>query len=141
MGAGNSSLTGSELELATSFVGEKPWPVDDERWESFIRLKAHPWMTESSVLFSDFSELASILQTNDEKSHNLSTLAVYVASRLPLVQNYYRTEIEQTIAGVVSTRGSVCFVYPPPHPLSFSIPSNPPPLFFNLHPLYPCPIL
>ena len=117
MGAGNSSLTGSELELATSFVGDKPWSVDDERWESLLRLKVHPWMSEPGVLFADFSELASVLAANDEKSHNLSTLAVYVASRLPLVQHYYRTEIEQTIAGVVSvctTNAARRSLAPPP---------------------------
>ncbi len=110
MGAGSSSLTGSELECFAQVVDEKPWSIDDERWESLLRLKSHPWLLAPETLMSDFAGLASLLAVNDEKSHNLSTLAVHVASRLPRVQQFYRTEIEQTIAGVVRSQ---CRALPP----------------------------
>jgi len=104
MGASSSSLGSDEIELLNSLAGEKPWPIDDDRWDTVIRLKTHPWLVDAATLSSEFGPFAAALFENDEKSHNLSTFTAQIAARLPRVVYFHRTEIEQTIAGVVRLR-------------------------------------
>ena len=112
MGAGSSSHLGSdEVELLDSFAGERPWPLDDYRWDSLIRIKQHPWVIDSKALTSDFAPIAAKLFSNDDKSHNLSTFAATIAARLPRVGFFYRTDVEQTIAGVVRTTFRVSVIF------------------------------
>ena len=105
MGASSSFLGAGEAELLDQLASERPWPIDDDRWDTVIRLKQHPWLIDAAALTADFAPIAAKLLLNDAASHNLSTFAAQIAARLPRVGYFYRTEVEQTIAGVVRVGG------------------------------------
>lgn len=109
MGAGLSSalFTADELVLLTDLSGESVWALDSEKWHTLLRFKTFLWTADASVLTSEVGAFAARLMTNDAQTHNLATFAAHIASRLPSVFYFHRTDIEMTTAGVVRDSAGV----------------------------------
>ena len=104
-------FTADELVLLTDLTGESVWALDCEKWHTLLRFKTFLWTADAGVVTSEVGGFAARLMSNDGKTHNLATFAAHIASRLPSVFYFHRTDIVMTTAGVV--RGVGC---PPPPP-------------------------
>lgn len=114
MGQGLSSalFTAEELKQLEDFSSPAAWPLTSDKWDVLLRFKTHLWTSDASVVGKEVGAFAARLLSNDAESHNLSTFAAYLASRLPSVFYFHRTDIEMTTAGVVSS--SSCPLAPAP---------------------------
>ena len=136
MGAGLSStlFTADELALLTDLSGDATWPLDSEKWHTLLRFKTFLWTADAAVVTAEVGAFAARLLAADAKTHNFATFAAHVASRLPSVFYFHRTDIEMTTAGVVRRRAAAAAAAasaqrraPTPPPPSPSHPATPPP--------------
>jgi hypothetical protein len=103
MGQGLSSalFTADELVQLESFAGAKAWPLESEAWHTLLRFKTQLWTSDAAVVTAEVGAFAARLLAHDAESHNLATFAAHLASRLPSVFYFHRTDIEMTTSGVV----------------------------------------
>lgn len=108
MGAGASQFTADEAENLASFSSETAWAYDSDKWQGLFRYKFALWEA-GGRLKADLADYCARLSTNNEKSHNLTTLAAHVAARLGKCWYFNGTDIELSTSAVVCTNFCQCW--------------------------------
>jgi len=102
MGAGSSHFTADESETLSSFVNTTPWSYDSDKWLNLFRYKFSLLECNNQQLTTLFTDYCNKLYTNNELSHNLSTLGSIIYGRIKKSWYFNNTDIELTTSAVVS---------------------------------------